>query len=548
MKELKLLNDLPLGEGSTKDGLGFEAYANVLSQVAKTTPGPFTIGVFGEWGSGKTSLLRLIQEKIKSDEVITVWFNAWRYEAEEQPIVPLVATIIRELEQHKSSAESGKGRFDSVLRSLRAVAYGFSAKSKFKIPGFAEVEAGFVAKDMIERSKALTTDPLLDRSLFYDAFNSLKEAAKELENTRIVVIIDDLDRCLPNKGIKLLESIKLVLSQPGFIFFLGVARSILEEYLNHRYKEEFGIEGTEGKSYLDKIIQLPFNIPPHSERMKDLWQSITESTHQDNARELKKLEGIINIAAASNPRTAVRFVNNLIVDMGIYGELRQTQRNLAELDIGYFAISRILQQRWTLFYRTIETSSEKYINEMCAKLEKISTEGVEDKNLNENFLIEYHNREELIKLLCDQFGQNWLKNHEERKSAIHFFQVDRVKGIDEDPIGIAHFEIQEDFVTEIYNIADKLIPNHIRIQGPSDINKVKAVIQFEKPDSDIIGPIHDAEKRDKEALLVICGDKSKSDIIMNYMSKYPDRVRVANTPDELERIIRRFVNLLDTKR
>jgi len=105
--------------------------------------------------------------------VTTVWFNAWRYEQEEHPIVPLVGTIVRELERHKSFREQLKGGGQSLMRALRAIAYGFSAKSKVKVPGFAEIEASFVAKDMIEREEHLVPDPLLDRSLYYEAFENL---------------------------------------------------------------------------------------------------------------------------------------------------------------------------------------------------------------------------------------------------------------------------------------------------------------------------------------------------------------------------------------
>jgi predicted KAP-like P-loop ATPase len=69
--------------------------------------------VFGEWGTGKTSLMRLIERMlVDNDDVVTVWFNAWRYEQEEHPIVPLVGTIVQALEQHqtlgKRVSESGQ--------------------------------------------------------------------------------------------------------------------------------------------------------------------------------------------------------------------------------------------------------------------------------------------------------------------------------------------------------------------------------------------------------------------------------------------------------
>lgn len=162
--------------------------------------------------------------------------------------MPLVGTIVQALEKHKGLdrrfGEAGR----RLVRSLRAIAYGFSAKSKVRVPGFAEFEASFVAKDMIERDSRLAPDPLLDRSLYFGAFNSL-DSVKLRENLRIVVLIDDLDRCFPDQAIRLLESIKLVLAQPGFIFVLGVARKVIEGYLQHRYSLEYGIPDFKGELY-----------------------------------------------------------------------------------------------------------------------------------------------------------------------------------------------------------------------------------------------------------------------------------------------------------
>lgn len=107
MSSFSLLSDQALGEGTDVfyDGLGFNTYANVLASAAINTPGPFTIGIFGEWGTGKTSLMRLVEKDLSDtsgDEIITVWFNAWRYEQEEHPIVPLIGTIVRAVQLKKN--------------------------------------------------------------------------------------------------------------------------------------------------------------------------------------------------------------------------------------------------------------------------------------------------------------------------------------------------------------------------------------------------------------------------------------------------------------
>ncbi len=99
---LALIGDEPVST-LDDDRLSLRNFAETVAAVSLGTEGPFTIGVFGGWGHGKTSLLRLAQSIVDEQDlknVTTAWFNAWQYEKEPHPIVTLVATIIRALEEH----------------------------------------------------------------------------------------------------------------------------------------------------------------------------------------------------------------------------------------------------------------------------------------------------------------------------------------------------------------------------------------------------------------------------------------------------------------
>ncbi|MDG4833044.1 P-loop NTPase fold protein [Solwaraspora sp. WMMD1047] len=357
--EFSLIPDQAIGEADTRndDGLGFDTYSRILASAATNTRGPFTIGVFGEWGTGKTSLMRLIERRLDDDpNVVTVWFNAWRYEQEEHPIIPLVGTIVRALEQHKGFSATFGVAGKRLVRSLRAIAYGFSAKSKVKVPGFAEVEASFVAKDMIERDERLTPDPLLDRSLYFGAFNSL-DKTKLKDTLRVVVLIDDLDRCFPDQAIRLLESIKLVLAQPGFIFVLGVARKVIEGYLQHRYTNDYGIADFKGELYLDKIVQLPFHIPPSRGRMGDFCKLLLADQPAAVAVELDPVLPVVAQALGGNPRALIRFVNNILIDYAISQDLAGFAEQ-GGIPIRFFAVTRCLEHRWPEVFDALTTSDE----------------------------------------------------------------------------------------------------------------------------------------------------------------------------------------------
>jgi hypothetical protein len=351
--ELRLIPDQAIGEpgGRGVDGLGFAAYAQVLASAARQTPGPFTIGVFGEWGEGKTSLLRLIQAQLSGDEtVVTVWFNAWRYEREEHPILPLIGTIVQELEKPNGLVDRLGEKVSALLQALRAVAYAFSVKATIGVPGVG-VEAGWSGRDAIHREQELA-QTLLDRSLYHEAFGRLDRV--ELPSSlRVVVLIDDLDRCHPDKAMWLLESIKLVLGQPGFVFVLAVARQVIEGFLSHRYAEEFGIKDFGGEQYLDKIVQLPFRIPRSNARYSQLGQSLLAGQPEKVAEAVRSLLPALALALRANPRALVRFINNILIDAAISAGLAEVQ--VAHIPIGYFAVSRCLEYGWP---RVLEVLSD----------------------------------------------------------------------------------------------------------------------------------------------------------------------------------------------
>jgi len=449
-ESLHLLEDEPVPDFHT-DELGLIPTAKVIAGAAIGTRGPFTIGVFGDWGHGKTSVLRQAKSLLDSraSELVTVWFNAWQYEREDHPIVPLAATIVQAVETKLKEAEGlgeeAKGWLRTIGRGIRAIAYGFSASAKVGVPGFGEVEAGFVAKEMIDRYEKLRApdDPLIARTLYYNAFETLRQAAGsapaggEADGPKIVVFIDDLDRCLPPQGIKLLESIKLVLSQPGFVFALAVDRRILEAYLAKRYEQEFGLgEYTAGGTqYLDKIVQLPLGLPPHKGRFDDYIKGLLERPvfqEEGNApvREaVRELVDVLAIGSNYNPRNLVRFVNNLIVDRAIWMSTEREADVGVDL-LGLCAVTRMLRQHLgERLYRVlienqelcddIATSQDEELAKKWGFHDKEQAQGVRYRDAR-LILQRLEAAGFLTELLKTAMGKKWLTDHDERNRVNEF--------------------------------------------------------------------------------------------------------------------------------
>ncbi|KPL00748.1 MAG: hypothetical protein AMJ90_07740, partial [candidate division Zixibacteria bacterium SM23_73_2] len=92
-KPAKILLDVPVDDGV----LGFDNYRDALINIIRGSEPRFTIGIFGGWGTGKTTLMRMMKRKLDDEGEVTVWFNPWEYEKEEHQIIPLLQTISLEL-------------------------------------------------------------------------------------------------------------------------------------------------------------------------------------------------------------------------------------------------------------------------------------------------------------------------------------------------------------------------------------------------------------------------------------------------------------------
>ena len=417
--QIRLIPDDAVGESLSRDadGLGFAAYADVLAHAALQAQGTLTIGVFGEWGSGKTSLMRLIQRRIEAHEhVVPVWFNAWRYEQDQHPVIPLVGTIVREIEARRQRLAAPE-RAGALVRALRAVAYGFSLKTKLGVPGVGEVEASFDGKAMTDRAEALAGTPLLERSLFFEAFEMLDQV--EFSDTfQVVVFIDDLDRCFPDRAVKLLESIKLVLSQRGMVFVLGVAQDVLQDYLQHRYVTEYGVTGFRSSLYLDKLVQLGFRIPPSIGRMDEFSRVLLNGQPEPVAGQLASVLPLVGKALGGNPRAVIRFLNNLLIDLAVSS---REGGHAPAIPLHFFAISRCLQARWPVVFGTL-LATDALAVEMLGWDRAAIREAAQEDGPRGQVAATLLGDRQLEELLLGAQGLEWLADRDLRHASVDFLR------------------------------------------------------------------------------------------------------------------------------
>ncbi|UBU17004.1 KAP family P-loop NTPase fold protein [Nonomuraea gerenzanensis] len=345
---IPILADVP----HANPGLGFQDYAEALAgAVVGGRPARFTIGVYGPWGSGKSSLLNAIKYQLdQHDDVITVTFDAWRYENAGPIVVPLLHRI--------SCADGLKDQRlrKHVMRALGSVVA--SLKLKF----------GLLELDLARTADGLAKEPLTSLDVaFAKPHEEMSELAKALGERRIAVLIDDLDRCSPENVVGLLEAINLVMDVPGMVFVLALDYDVLVQAVNRKY----GYSEQIGHAFIEKIIQVPFRVPRidlhPSSFLDDLlpdWEARSDlfpSGFGGYAYE------ICTLALDANPRQVKRFINSFLL-------LRHVlRRRRLKLDESLLAALIGLQLGWPLHYRDFATAVHTDDADPVAELQSPTT-------------------------------------------------------------------------------------------------------------------------------------------------------------------------------
>jgi len=300
-----LTNDL-LETGELK--LGFENYVNafssLISEEAKTDQ--LVVGLHGEWGRGKSTLMHHINKMLVKKGHTTVTLNAWKYESKENIWAAFIHALISQVSSRVSIFWWPYYKFNLFrhkhlikvfailfivsivyLISITLGAHYTSLLSTNQITLFAIVvffvlliikqgyrfykivkDLGFNWKEVfkkIDYSESLGVIGKID-----DDLNTLKKLFSRVKGNKkpIVIFIDDLDRCPPNRIVEVVNAINTLTLNKGFIFFIGYDRDYVASAIASEYQDMIGRYHNEDESniqfgyeFLDKIIQVPFRIP-----------------------------------------------------------------------------------------------------------------------------------------------------------------------------------------------------------------------------------------------------------------------------------------------
>ena len=299
-----------------KDLLGYSIHASLLKDVVTNPKNlPITVGLYGDWGSGKSSILKILQNQLEEDDnTVVIYFDGWAFESFDDAKMALIQGIVDALESNEKFLakvkDEAKGALDAVTEAFAKLKKSinwmrmlkFTTKAAIPVASAVMTGGASIIPTLISAfqenkehlANLLTGDKaeeflqnainLEDNEKKYKAVREFRTDFETLINKskqgRIVILIDDLDRCLPRHIIDNLEAIKLFLNVPKTAFVIAADQYIVSNAIKSEYKtlieasKEDMAHDNLGEAYMEKFIQLPYTLPKLSPKEVETYVTL----------------------------------------------------------------------------------------------------------------------------------------------------------------------------------------------------------------------------------------------------------------------------------
>lgn len=312
-QEENILHDAP----TSNDKIGFNDYAGVLAENIKKNNNFCVYGIYGPWGSGKTSLLRMVRGKLENQR--NIWFDAWKFKGKVSLFDALCEIVAEKLQEDLDSIRLKNQTF-GLLR-------------------------------MKEKNKAGLKYNIRKLNNFNHNMSIIVDYLNSNEESKIVIYVDDLDRCNPTDAVEFLESLKVFFDIPRINFVIGVNYDLLYYEINKRYKDISNRNANFTEEYLAKIVNIPFFIPALDEKQ---IQDYIENNIK--IQEVLDAAHIFAIGLDGNLRTIKRIVNSFAILLEV--------AKVRGIKISSILLAKILiiQYRYKEIYNKILLQPEYLLN------------------------------------------------------------------------------------------------------------------------------------------------------------------------------------------
>jgi hypothetical protein len=348
------ITDKPI-TSSNQDLLKVNRYTQALTHFIQNSDTPITIGLQGEWGTGKTSLMYMLREELEKQQVATSWVNTWEYSMFRGASETTPAVLNGLVSKLKESCGDNWTLKDEAENKIKKIGRFFGAVSNQIIAN----QTGVDVKGAMSDSTNQAIGSVDIAEIKSDIAGLIEKLIQDPANPykRVVFFVDDLDRINPTDAVEILEALKNIFDIPHSIFILAIDYEVVVKGLEGKFGKKTEENEREFRSFFDKIIQVPFSMPTGTydidhflnDKMKQLGVSI-ENANRDH------FTNVVRNTVGFNPRSLKRYLNSFSLlnnirkseeqsdgkDTGAQGEFMLF--SLLGIQISYPKIFRLIAQ------------------------------------------------------------------------------------------------------------------------------------------------------------------------------------------------------------
>ncbi|WP_409969501.1 P-loop NTPase fold protein [Bengtsoniella intestinalis] len=360
-KKMLVTTDLPVS-AANEDFFEVEKYISGLGSFICECETPMTIAIQGDWGTGKTSFMNLIRNNI-DHAVVPVWFNTWQFSQfnlDDQLPILLLTALSKKLDAGQKEV------LDKFINTLIAVSNAaVSSTLNVDLKGTAEA---FTAKNAFDTIEEL-------RDTFQQSIKSTITKSKGKD--RVVIFVDDLDRLNPKRAIEILEVLKIFLDCKNCVFVLAIDYDVVCKGVGMKYGDQMSED--KGKSFFDKIIQVPFKMPVTQYKIQKYVDAYLNKVGIHGG-DVALYESLIGKSIGCNPRGMKRLFNAYLLLQKVHA----SDLSGEGMQRALFAFL-CLQMSYEAVYNLISSSKDTYFTKEI--VEVIAREAKLAKNSHGNIPI-----------------------------------------------------------------------------------------------------------------------------------------------------------------
>lgn len=394
---------------------------------------PSTIGLYGDWGSGKSSLMKLAKVQIRelskqrkeNDDVVPktlcIEFNGWLFEGYEDTKTSLCGTILDTLADEQRFGPQIAQKAKDLIKKIdfkkimgKGVKYGLDYLLTGGIGALTDLTLSSILNQLKNQAGGLEAQDISD---FIAKFKSdeknrteIKQFRKEFEQLlkdskveNVVVFIDELDRCTPDTILDVFEAMRLFLFVEGMSFIIGADERLIQYAIKTKYKEVPGNNLDIGKEYLEKVIQYPITIPQlnHAEVIQYLACLLLEQSLTDK----KEFNLFLDVIHKMEPD------QELTMDI-----LSHTSKELAEKCKADIALAKQIGSILAPSINGNPRQCKRFLNTLTMRLKLAKSRGVElDRNILAKLMLAEYFNPEFFKALTKSENRELFKDFEKGK-------------------------------------------------------------------------------------------------------------------------------------